>query len=154
MLSANYVNITVILPTLLRQDHFIAIHILYIMYRWNWRQPTIRTRNHAACTHTSHASVHYRVQELRLYHYHVQLVHELLPQDAPAWYVFCQWILQQSAKDPWLYSWMDCASLGVGSLTFTMNMCNHMKILMWFNLISCSNSFLSTYGTEFHVTAS
>lgn len=29
----------------------------------------------------------------------------------------------QSAKDPRLYSWMDCASLGLGSLTFSMNMC-------------------------------
>jgi hypothetical protein len=64
------------------------------------RQPAVSTRHLAAFMGTSHASVHHTLQEQQLYATCIQSFQELVPRDAPARHAWCQWILQQLAKDP------------------------------------------------------
>lgn len=55
--------------------------------------------------------------------------------------VFCNSTLTPLRLEQRFYSQMNCASLGLESSTFAMNMCGWMKILIRLNLIISNNSF-------------
>jgi hypothetical protein len=82
-------------------DGMLAVRVLYLglMYWWNTRssrserQPTVCTRYVARfCTPY--------VKKQQLYPCHIKSGQDTVPHNAPTITAFCQWTLQQSAKDP------------------------------------------------------
>lgn len=62
--------------------------------------PSISTRRLAAQLHTSKTIVHKVLKEQLLYPYHLQKVHQLLPEDFPRRIQFATWLLDQQGRNP------------------------------------------------------
>jgi hypothetical protein len=74
------------------------VWIEYLILEVTERHPAISTRSLAAWTGASHV-IRRTLQEQQLYAYYVQSVEEIISHDAPARCAFCQFILQQLARD-------------------------------------------------------
>lgn len=57
--------------------------------------PSISTRTLAAQLHTTKTTIHEVLKEQLLHPYHLQKVHQLLPEDFPSRIQFANWLLDQ-----------------------------------------------------------
>jgi hypothetical protein len=129
----------------------LGIHILYIMYRWKGRPSSSPKTYHSSYTYllcfcTPNIT---RTGVIPVSH---SVCARISATQCTARHTFHQCILQQSTDDylqQSFYSWTNCASLGLESPTFTMNLHDQMKIIMQFSLTISSDSFSSVCELQF-----
>jgi hypothetical protein len=142
----------------MEHDGMLGIHILYVMYRWKGR-PSSSLKTHYNQHETSRSSYIYLLCFCTPHITRtgdIPVSHSVCARISATWctarHAFHQCILQQSTEDylqQRFYSRTNCASLGLGSPRFTMNMHDQMKIIMQFSLTISSDSFSSVCGLQF-----